>query len=106
MKNLIDYLDDLKNKSGSDYASAKILGIGRPSLSTIRKRGQMADETAIKLAEALEIDKSELLIAASIARSSGEVKTIWENLSKKVGIAASILITMKVSSISALCILC
>jgi hypothetical protein len=90
MKTINDYFDDLKEKTGSDYATAKKLGIGKSSLSTIRSRGQMADETAIKVADFLGIERSEVLIAATIARSHGEVKTEWANISKRAGIAASI----------------
>ncbi len=90
MKELISYMDDLKEKYGSDYASAKALEISKVSVSLIRKRRQMSDETAIKIADLLEIDRNELLIAATIARSEGEVKTEWMNHAKKVGIAASL----------------
>lgn len=89
MKGLIEYLDDLKEKTGSDYATAKALNISKVSVSLMRKREQMADETAVKIAEALGIDPDEVLIAAAIARSEGTVKTAWINHAKKAGIAAS-----------------
>jgi len=50
----------------------------------------MSDETAIKMADLLGIDRNEVVIAATIARSDGEVKKTWENISKLTGIAASI----------------
>jgi tRNA(Arg) A34 adenosine deaminase TadA len=78
MKTINEYLNDLKEKTGSDYASAKALEIGKSSLSMIRTRGQLGDETAIKLADKLGIDRSEVLIAAAIARSEGEVKAAWQ----------------------------
>ena len=54
----------------------------------IRSRGKMSDETAIKMADILGIDRNEVLIAAAIARSHGEVKTAWESMAKMAGITA------------------
>ncbi len=92
MKTIIDYIDDLKEKYGSDNKAANALNIARERISQIRKRGQLGDETAIKIADALEIDRTEVLIAAAIARSEGDVKNAWESASKRIGIAASIMI--------------
>lgn len=96
MKSIIEYIDDLKDKSGSDYKSAKMLNIDRASLSMIRKRGKIADETAIKIAEVLKIDEQEILIAAAIARSHGAVREAWEKISRRAGIAASFLLGFQV----------
>jgi len=90
MKTVVEYLDDLKAKNGSDYRTAKLLKITKESVSKIRSRGQMSDETAIKMADLLGIDRNEVVIAATIARSDGEVKKTWENISKHMGIAANI----------------
>lgn len=92
MKTVINYLDELKEQTGSDYKSAKALVISKEGVSKIRKRGQMSDETAIKIAQLLDIDESEVLIAAAVARSQGEVKKAWEKISKRAGIAAGFLL--------------
>lgn len=92
MKTIIEYLDDLKEKYGSDNKAAQAINIARETISVVRKRGQMGDELAIKIADGLGIDRSEVLIAAAIARSEGEVKKSWENISKLTGIAACIAI--------------
>lgn len=92
MKTIIDYLDDLKAKTGSDNKTATALNISRISVNQIRKRGSMADETALKLADALGIDRDELLIVAAIARSEGEAKNAWIAHAKKFGIAATLAI--------------
>lgn len=92
MKTVVEYLDDLKEKTGSDYKSAKMLNIEKSSLSMIRSRGKMSDETAIKMADLLGIDRNEVIIAATIARSEGEVRKTWENISKLSGVAASVVI--------------
>lgn len=88
MKSIENYVDDLKEKTGSDYKSAKELMVDRSCISNIRKRGQVSDETAIKIADALGIDRSEVLLAATIARSDGEVKRAWEKISLRSGMAA------------------
>lgn len=90
MKNIAQYLDDLKEKTGSDYASAKALEIRKESLSNMRKRGQIADDTAIKIADELGINRDEVLIAAAIARSEGTTKEAWIAHAKRFGIAASL----------------
>ncbi|ANE55686.1 hypothetical protein [Methylomonas sp. DH-1] len=82
------YLDDLIKKTGSDYKTAKLLNVNKSTISHIRSRGLMADETAIKIADALGIDRTELLIAAALARSTGEVKEAWIRASRQAGIAA------------------
>jgi hypothetical protein len=94
MKTVIDYLNDLKGKLGSDYKSAKALNFETSTISTIRKRGQISDETAVKIAELLEIDPGEVLIAAAMARSQGAVKAAWEGVGKKAGLAASLVMAM------------
>lgn len=90
MKSLKNYLDECKEKTGSDYATAKALGFDRATLSQIRSRGTMKDENAVKVAELLGIEPGEVLLAAAMARSQGAVRTAWENVSKKAGMAASI----------------
>jgi intergrase/recombinase len=94
MKSIIDYLDDCKRKTGSDNKTAQSMDIERTTIANIRKRGQMSDETAIKIAELLKIDPSEILLAATIARSEGAVKTAWEKISKRTGIAAGIILAV------------
>ncbi len=94
MKNIIEYLDDLKIKTGSDRKSAELLKIERASISTIRKRGQMSDETAIKIADLLGVERSEVLIAATIARSDGEVKQEWLNFSRSCGYSVAVILSV------------
>lgn len=98
MKKIIEYIDDLKEKNGSDYRTAKLLEVAKETISQIRKRGTVADETAIKMADLLGIDRSEVLIAAAIARSEGEVKKSWENISRLSGIAASVIVACILTS--------
>lgn len=91
MKTLNNYLDDLKEVCGSDYRAAKRLGIAKTTLSTVRKRQSLNDELALKIAEILRVDPSEILLAAMIARSDGAVKIAWEKISNQIGHAAALL---------------
>lgn len=93
MKAIVDYLDDLKGKTGSDYATAKALKITKESVSKIRSRGQMSDETALKIADLLGVNRSEVLMAATIARSNGEVKKEWINFSRMCGYGLILMIS-------------
>lgn len=93
MKTINEYLNMIETKTGSDYAIAKKIGVSKQAISIIRKTGHVKEETAIKIADVLEIDRSEVVLAAMIARSEGEVKKTWENISKLSGIAATVLIT-------------
>lgn len=88
MKTINEYLENLKEKRGSYYKVARELKISDQAISTIRKGGGAADETAIKIANALGIEQEEVLIAAAIERSHGEVRTTWEKISRLSGIAA------------------
>lgn len=113
MKTIENYLNDLKNKLGSDYAIAKAIGITKQSVSIIRKGGGIKDETAIKIAELLEVDENEVLLAAVIERCKEEnTKKVWENISRLLGVAASFLLLIQsVSTLpgffhGAYCILC
>ena len=83
MKTIIDYLDELKEKVGSDYKVAELLGVDRSAISNIRKRGAMSTDLAIKIAELLNEDKGKLLIASEIAKSKGNVRCEWEKLAVK-----------------------
>lgn len=110
MKTLTQYLDDLKEKTGSDYATAKLMNTRQTTLSNIRNRNQCGDETALKIADLLGIDRDEVLISAAIARNEGEVKAAWMNHAKKAGIAASVIfygvmLTPRILGES-ICILC
>jgi hypothetical protein len=87
MKEITEYLDMLKEKTGSDYQTAIQMGCDRAVISKIRKRNRIDDDNAIKMANLLGIDRCELLLAATIARSSDEAKDVWEQISKRAGIA-------------------
>jgi len=90
MKTINEYLDQIETKTGSDYAIAQKIGVSKQAISIIRKTGNVKEETAIKITDVLGIDRNEVVLAAMIARSNGEVKKTWMNISKQAGIAASV----------------
>ncbi len=92
MKTVAEYMDDLKEKTGSDYKSAQVMDVQKTTISNIRKRGLMSDETAIKVADTLGIDRGEVLLAAAMARSEGETRSAWEALTKRLSAAAVLLL--------------
>jgi len=94
MRTPSQYLDELKEKTGSDYKTAQLLGLTVSAISKIRSRELMSDETALKVATGLKIDPDEVLIAATVARSDGLVKSAWLAHAKKAGIAASTLLAI------------
>ena len=56
MKTLNEWLNDAKEKSGSDYKTAKELNVTRQAICISRKKHKMSNETASKLAEYLDIN--------------------------------------------------
>lgn len=90
MKTVIGYIDVLKEKTGSDYKTAKELNVDKTCISHIRKRGLMSDETAIKIADYLGVDRAEVLIAAAMARSNEEARASWLDAARRLGVAASL----------------
>jgi len=115
MKKIYDYLNELKNKKGieSDYGIAKYLEMSKGSISAIRNGGSIKDETAIRIADELEIDLSEILLAATAQRTHNErLRKAWEKISKLSGIAAGFFIVFQSTTPFSLllelqeCILC
>lgn len=99
MKNIESYLDDLKALTGSDYQSAIALSVDRSVISKMRSRGAISDENAVKIAELIGIDPGEILLAAAMARSQGAVKSAWESVGKRAGIAAAVALVITLPQI-------
>jgi transcriptional regulator with XRE-family HTH domain len=88
VKDLISYVDDLKDICGSDYKAAQRLGVAKTTISKLRTRKELSEDLAIKIAKILNIELSDLLLAGAIARSEGEVKKAWEKISQNTHRAA------------------
>lgn len=103
MKTTLDYLNDVKAKTGaaSDYALSKELGVSRQAISDLRLRnGHLSDETCLKVASILEIEPSEVILSIHFEKSKTDTvrsayKTIFERLG---GVAASVLIASSLMS--------
>jgi hypothetical protein len=87
MREIKEYIDEAKVKTGSDYATAQALKVERCVISAIRKRGAISDENAVKVAELIGVDSGEVLLAAAIARSRGVVKDAWKSVGKRAGMS-------------------
>lgn len=98
MKSIENYLDELKSKLGSDYQISLALGVDRSAITHMRKTKGFKDENALKIAELLEIDPAEVLLAAAMARSHGAVREAWVNVSKRAGIAATLALVAVLNS--------
>lgn len=95
MQTTLELLDAVKIKTGikSDYALAPIIGLTRAAINTYRKgRVRMGDETALRVAEILEIPPAYVFAVAHAERASDEsAREVWQELAKKLHHAAPIL---------------
>lgn len=96
MKDLIGYVDDLKEVCGSDYKAAKKLGVAKATISKLRTRQQLSDDLAIKIARIIKVDPGDILLAAMIARSKGDVKKAWEKFSRNAALTMNSFIVLGV----------
>ena len=83
MKSVNEYLDDVKRKLKlpSDYKLSKTLNIGHSAISKIRKGGSISDDTALKIANLLEIEPEEIILVATAERChEPEKAVIWRNI--------------------------
>lgn len=95
MNTTIEFLDAVKSKHGvvSDYALAKVLGVKQQTVNCYRhKNVALGDETAIRVAELLELEPATVLAAVHAERAKTEKeKAAWKLIYEKLGgIAASV----------------
>lgn len=76
MKTISQYLDDAKEISGSDYMTAKYLGVSRGAVSKWRKSGTIKTENAAKLGSMIDVDPGQI-VAASDVTLHPENKKYW-----------------------------
>ena len=91
MKKLNELLDDAKTVTGSDYATAKRMGVTRAAISGYRNGRSRPDAYAVfKLAEVLNLNERDVFIALNVEGEKNEDKRrFWEKLG---GVAASFLV--------------
>ncbi len=94
IKDLIDELK-YKHRLHSDRKVAAFLNLSPSALHKIVHGGGMSDETALKIAVALDREPLEIIaIGNADTAKSDDVKSFWSELAKQMGTAASfILIT-------------
>ena len=74
----------------SDYALAKALRITKSGVSQLQAgKVYLSDDTAVAVAELLDIDPAEVMLSAHFEREkSGPVRAVWEQLFRRLGGAA------------------
>lgn len=97
MKTTLDYLNEVKAKTGavSDYALAKELGITKQAISALKIRhGYLSDETCLKVASILDIDPYEVILSIHFEKSkSDNVRSTYKSIFERLGgVAASVLV--------------
>ncbi|WP_431068126.1 DUF3693 domain-containing protein [Ralstonia holmesii] len=84
MKTTLDFIEAVSRKLGgaSDYAVAKALGITRASVSRYRNgHGGFDDETALRVAQLLDIDPGAVAAASHAERAKNpEVRQMWASI--------------------------
>ncbi len=92
MKTASDYIDEIRARHGlnSDRKAAILLGLTNASVVKFRHgHSAMSEETALKVAELLDTDPEEVLLAARAdAANDPTIRALWEGLAKKAGYAA------------------
>lgn len=83
------WLDKAKEKMGgiSDYALAPKLGLSRSQISNYRNgRDFLSDDAAMKLAELLEIDPTQIIASAHAERAKSEpARAFWMQWAERLG---------------------
>lgn len=87
--NINEIMDKAKGITGSDYRTAKQIGITRAAASQIRSKGKISNEVARKLAELVGTSPLEVIAAAEIAKHP-ERRTEWEKWVKVACIVLAI----------------
>lgn len=94
MKTAADYLDAIRarHQLNSDRKAAAMLGVSSPSVVRFRKgEDSFSDATAAKVADLLDCDPEEVMIAAHAERAKDDrTRALWARLAKKAGYTAGI----------------
>lgn len=97
MQTTIEFLDAVKARHSlpSDYALAPVLGITRSAVSKLRnKQDFLGDQTALKVAELLDLSPGIVLSAVHAERAKDPAeKSAWNSIFEKLGgLAASVML--------------
>ena len=87
----IEYLEAVKAKRGlqSDYALAKLLGVGTSAIIAYRNgRSALGIETSIKVGEILGIDSHKVYADGQVERAKSDDQTaFWKGISEKFSVS-------------------
>lgn len=104
MRTAAQYLDAIKEAKGidTDYRLGKITGFSKQTLSRWRTgTGHFDEESALRVAELLEIDPAQVLIDAAASRMhSPKALRAWESVLSRIG-AAAVVASVGVSALLA-----
>lgn len=97
MRTTLDFLDAVKARHAlpSDYKLAQFMGISKQVISGYRNgKSLMDDQTALKVAELLDLSPGIVLSAVHAERAKSESeKAAWNSIFEKLGgLAASVLL--------------
>lgn len=97
MKTAADYLDELRTRHNlsSDRKAAALLGVSSPSVVRFRKgEDTFGDATAARVAELLDIDPEEVLLASHAQRAKDEpTRAMWIRLARRAGYAGTVMLS-------------
>jgi len=80
MRTLLQYLDDAKKITGSDYRTAQALGVTRQYISTARSRATVSNKVAFRLAELLGTDPAKIIAAIEAEKETDPAeRQRWES---------------------------
>lgn len=99
MKSFPELLTEFRNSLGlrTDADLARHLGHSTAYISDIRHQGKASDELCLKIADTLDVEPAEVLIARNALKESGAVGDAWRKYATKV---ASVVLIVGIASTS------
>ena len=95
MKNTLDFIADIKAIHGveSDYAVAKLLNVGKNTISNYRNhKSGLSDEMALRVAHLLDLDDAYVMACIHAERSRrDDEKQVWQKIAEHFGWMAAAL---------------
>ncbi len=92
--NISKLIDDAAERQNLSQAKlAKSIGISAASLSNLRTgKGELSDETYIKLAKLAGVDPTEVIIEKHMRKAGPEGRKVWAHLAKALPKSAALLV--------------
>ena len=85
MKTIVEYLDIAKKRYGSDYKTAKALGVSHQAIGIWRKGGSIKEDNLIALADYIDVPFEAVLASYHFHRTSSPLaRAAWKRLGKSV----------------------